>query len=109
MTIGKRLILLLSVPLVALVALGLFTRLPLAKIEARSRFVAESSIEALATFGNLSRSFSELRVNMRSCLLATSDAQRTAAQAAFDEDEQEALRLMQYYADNLVPGGHIRR
>ena len=71
MTIAKRLIILLAVPLVALLGLGVFTRLQLAEIEARSRFVAESRIVALATLGNLSRSFSELRVNVRSHLLAT--------------------------------------
>ena len=70
MTIAKRLIVLLAVPLVALVGLGVFTRLQL-EIEARSRFVAESRIVALATLGNLSRSFAELRVNVRSYLLAT--------------------------------------
>ena len=82
MTIAKRLIILLTVPLVALVGLGVFTRLQLAQIEARSRFVAESRIVALATLGNLSRSFAELRVNVRSHLLATDDAQRAAARAA---------------------------
>ena len=71
MTIAKRLIILLTVPLVALVGLGVFTRLQLAQIEARSRFVAESRIVALATLGNLSRGFAELRVNVRSHLLAT--------------------------------------
>ena len=82
MTIAKRLIILLAVPLVALVGLGVFTRLQLAQIEARSRFVAESRIVALATLGNLSRSFAELRVNVRSHLLATTDAERAAARAA---------------------------
>ena len=42
MTIAKRLIILLTVPLAALVGLGIFTRLQLAQIEAHSRFVAES-------------------------------------------------------------------
>ena len=73
MTIAKRLIILLTVPLVALVGLGVFTRLQLVKIEARSRFVAESRIVALATLGNLSRGFAELRVNVRSHLLATNE------------------------------------
>jgi len=72
----------LGLLLVTLVALGVFTALQLAKIESRSRFVAESRIVALATLGNLSRSFAELRVNVRSYLLATNDAQRTASRAA---------------------------
>ena len=103
MTIAKRLIILLTVPLVALVGLGVFTRLQLAQIEARSRFVAESRIVALATLGNLSRSFAELRVNVRSHLLATNDAQRAAARALFDEDERDVNRLLQEYADRPGP------
>ena len=64
MTIAKRLIFLLAVPLMALLGLGIFARVQLARIEERSRFVAESRIVALATLGNVSRNFAELRVNM---------------------------------------------
>jgi signal transduction histidine kinase/CheY-like chemotaxis protein/HPt (histidine-containing phosphotransfer) domain-containing protein/HAMP domain-containing protein len=103
------LIVLLTVPLVALLGLGILTRIELAKIEARSRFVAESRIVALATLGNLSRTFAELRVNMRSDLLAVDDAQRAAAHAAFDADERKLNRLLQEYADHLVLGDKGRR
>jgi two-component system sensor histidine kinase/response regulator len=108
MTIAKRLIILLTVPLAALVGLGIFTRLQLEQIEARSRFVAESRIVALATLGNLSRSFAELRVNLRSHLLATTDAQRAAARGLFDDDEQHVNRLIHEYADGLVLGDKDR-
>jgi signal transduction histidine kinase/CheY-like chemotaxis protein/CHASE3 domain sensor protein len=109
MTIGKRLVILLAVPLVALVGLGVFTRLQLSKIQAQSRFVAESRIAALATLGNVSRSSAELRVNLRSHLLATNDAQRAAARAAFDEDERDVNHLLTQYADNLVLDDKDRR
>src|SRR4249919_3590654 len=109
MTIARRLTILLMVPLAALVGLGVFTRLQLSTIEERSRFVAESRIVALATLGNLSRSFAELRVNVRSHLLATDDAQRAAARALFDEDERDVSRLLQEYADHLVLGDKGRR
>jgi signal transduction histidine kinase/CheY-like chemotaxis protein len=108
-TIAKRLIVLLAVPLVALSGLGLFARLQLAQLEARSRFVAESRIVALATLGNLSRGFSELRVNVRGYLLAMDDGQRKAARAAFDEDERDVNSLLQQYADRLVLGDKERR
>jgi signal transduction histidine kinase/CheY-like chemotaxis protein len=108
-TIAKRLIVLLTVPLVALLSLGVFSRLQLAEIEARSRFVAESRITALATLGNLSRGFAEMRVNVRSYLLATTDAQRRAARAAFDDDERDVVRLLASYADNLVLSDKERR
>src|SRR6516225_4420494 len=109
MTIAKRLIILLAVPLVALLGLGIFTSLQLSKIEARSRFVMESRVEALATLGNLSRSFAELRVAVRSYLLAANEQQRTAARAAFDEDEREVVRLLRHYSDNLVADDQGRR
>ena len=108
-TIAKRLIVLLMVPLLALIGLGVFARLQLAEIEARSRFVAESRVTALAALGNLSRGFAELRVNVRSYLLATADAQRRAARAAFDDDERDVGRLLASYADSLVLGGKERR
>ena len=109
MTIATRLLALLTVPVAVLVGLGVFTGLQLANIEARTRFVAESRIVALATLGNLSRAFAELRVNVRSHLLATTDAQRAAARARFDHDERDVNRLLQEYADRLVLGGRDRR
>jgi signal transduction histidine kinase/DNA-binding response OmpR family regulator/HPt (histidine-containing phosphotransfer) domain-containing protein/HAMP domain-containing protein len=109
MTIAKRLVVLLTIPLLALLGLGVFTRLQLRTIEERSRFMAESRIVALATLGNLSRSFAELRVNLRSDLLAVDDAQRAAAHAAFNEDEREVRQMLQRYADHLVVDDTGRR
>ena len=109
MTIAKRLIFLLMVPLVALLGLGVFTRLQLRTVEERSRFVSESRTPAVATLGNLSRKYEELRVNMRSELLASTDAERAAAHTAFDQNEQELNRLLQTYADRFVLGDKGRR
>jgi two-component system, sensor histidine kinase and response regulator len=109
MTIARRLIVLLTVPLVVLVGLGVFTGLQLANIEAGNRFVAEFRIVALATLGNLSRAFAELRVNVRSHMLATTDAQRAAARARFNEDERDVNRLLQEYGDRLILGDWDRR
>ena len=53
MTIARRLVLLLAVPILALLAMGVFTRMELGRIETSTRFVAESRIAALATLGNL--------------------------------------------------------
>jgi len=109
MTIARRIIILLAVPLVALVAFGFFTRLQLARIEERSRFVAESRIVALSTVGNLTRSFSEMRISVRTHLLATNETQAAAARAQFDEDEQEVESLLKQYADHLVVSDQGRR
>lgn len=109
MTIARRLLVLLAIPLVSLAGLGVFARLQLSAVEARSRFVAESRIAALATLGNLSRSVAELRVNVRSHLLATSAEGRADARRRFEEDEREVRRLLQHYADHLVLGDADRR
>jgi two-component system, sensor histidine kinase and response regulator len=109
MTIARRLTILLAVPLAALLGLGVFTRLQLSKVEERSRFVAESRIVALATLGNLSRNFAELRVDVRSYLLATNSAQRLSARTAFEEDERDVESLVQKYADHLVVSDQGRR
>jgi signal transduction histidine kinase/DNA-binding response OmpR family regulator/HPt (histidine-containing phosphotransfer) domain-containing protein/HAMP domain-containing protein len=109
MTIARRLLILVAVPLVALAALALFTRLELAEVESRSRLVVESRIRALATLGTLSRSFAELRVNVRAFLLSADPAQRAEAQAAFAEDEAVVVRALREYADGLVIGDRDRR
>ena len=55
MTIARRLIILVAVPLLVLAELGVFNRLELAAIETRSRFVAETQVGSLAALGNISR------------------------------------------------------
>src|SRR5262245_18480089 len=109
MTIAKRLILLLAVPLVALVGLGDFMRHHLTAIEERSRFVAESQIVSLAALGNISRSFAEMRVNVRSHLLASNPVEQAKALTLFKEDEANLVRRLQQYADRLVTSERDRR
>jgi signal transduction histidine kinase/DNA-binding response OmpR family regulator/HAMP domain-containing protein len=109
MTIARRLTILLAVPLLALIGLGVFTRLQLGKVEDGTRFLAESRVGALATLGNLSRGFAEMRVNVRSQLLATAPEPRAAARAAFDEDERDVNRLLLDYADRYVIDDKERR
>ena len=109
MTIARRLIVLLAVPLVILLGIGLFTRVQLLQIEDRTRFVAESRVAALARLGDVTRSFTEMRVNLRSHLLATNDASRAAARREFDQDRVELSRLLTDYADTRSTSDHGRR
>ncbi len=109
MTIGKRLLLLLAVPLIALLGFGIFARIQLSRIEERSRFVSESQLAAVAVLGNISRSFAEIRVNLRSFLLALDENQRTEARAAFDEDDRALTQLLQQYGDAYVHDERNRR
>ena len=109
MTIGKRLLLLLAVPLIALLGFGVFARIQLSRIEERSRFVSESQLAGVAVLGNISRSFAEIRVNVRSFLLATDQTQRSEARAAFDEDDRVLTQLLQQYGDSLISDARDRR
>jgi len=109
MTIAKRLIILLAVPLLVLLGLGVFIRFQLAEVESRIRFVSEAQIPSLAVLGNLSRTVEGLRVNVRSHLLATNQADRAKARAAFDAAEAEVNRLLSQYGDSLVTGDRDRR
>jgi len=109
MTIGKRLIVLLAVPLVGLVALGVLARVQLATIEERSRFVAESQLASVALLGNIARHFEEIRVNLRSFLLARDQAHRAAALQLFNEDDEELTQFLQQFGDSFVTDEHNRR
>src|SRR4026208_2388416 len=109
MTIAKRLVLLLAVPLLALVGLGAFIRFQLTTIEDRGRFVADLQIPSLATLGNISRTFAELRVHVRNHVLATSEAERASVRSTFERDEAELGRLLDQYERNLISNDQDRR
>ena len=109
MTIARRLIILLTVPLLILVGLGFFVYSQLESIESRSRFVAEMQIPSLAVVGNISRSFTEMRVNIRWYLMAQTPEEQARAKAAFDADRAEVSRLLKHYADDLVTDDQDRR
>src|SRR4051812_24588473 len=109
MTIARRLIILLALPLLALLGMGLFTRLELSKIEKSSRFVAEKQISSLAALGHITRSFYDLRAGVRSYLLATNRAEQVEIETAFNSGQAEVERLLNQYADSLVTGDQDRR
>jgi signal transduction histidine kinase/CheY-like chemotaxis protein len=109
MTIAKRLILLLAVPLLALVGLGVLTRLQLTTIETRSGFLAQVQVPSLATLGNISRTFAELRVQLRNQVIATSEAERARVRSTFERDEVELRRLLDQYERRQVSGDTDRR
>jgi signal transduction histidine kinase/DNA-binding response OmpR family regulator/HPt (histidine-containing phosphotransfer) domain-containing protein/CHASE3 domain sensor protein len=102
MTIARRLVLLLAVPLVVLLGLGVLTRVQLSKIEARSRFVAGDQIGSLAALGHVTRSFGELRVLVRSHLLGAGDADRAEARKEFKASKTELERQLRQYGETLI-------
>ncbi len=109
MTIARRLIILLVVPLVAFIALGIFNWFEIENIKSQTRFVTQPGLPRLATLGNLARTFTELRVDVRDNVMATNDTERARFEAAFDRDETNLRTLMQQYADNMVSDSRDRR
>ena len=99
-TIARRLIILLAVPLLILIGIGIITRQQMARVEERTRFVVDSRVVALARLGDVSRTFAELRVNVRSFLLATDPAAQSAARQAYDADRLELEQLLERYAEH---------
>jgi two-component system sensor histidine kinase/response regulator len=102
MTIARRLIILMAVPLLALIGLGIFIKVQLEEIETHSRFVAETQIGSLATLGHISRSFAELRISVRSHLLSGDKAEQDNTRATFHADKAVFTQLLRRYAETLV-------
>src|SRR5262249_23770840 len=109
MTIAKRLVLLLALPLMALLGLGLFNRVQFARIEARSRFVADQQVPSIETIAAIFRNLAEIRVNVRNFLLARSPSDQAQARAAFDLAETEMNRRLREYADRMISDEEDRR
>ncbi|MBP7080778.1 MAG: response regulator [Rhodocyclaceae bacterium] len=109
MTIAKRLITLLSVPLLILAGLGIFVWIQLAAIEKESRFLADQQIVSLAMVGNISRSFTEMRVNIRGALLADDKASQGNAEGLFAVDKTDVFRMLAEYGDKHISDDRDRR
>jgi len=93
---------LLAVPLAALLGLAGLLLYELSLIESRSQLVSESQIPALAIVGNVSRTFEQLRIHMRTHLLARTPEERARAMAAFDGGEREIARFLDQYRDTIA-------
>src|SRR3954468_8600668 len=102
MNIAQRLALLLAVPLVALVAVGVFLHFQLAEIEREGREVAERRIPSLAAIGHITRAYGELRVNARDYVYALEPTQRATARASFDAAETRLNGLFDSYTAHQI-------
>ena len=109
MTIARRLIILLTVPLLAIVGVGLFSRWQLSELATRSRYVADIQIPSLATLGNITRTYEDIRINVRDHLLTTNQSERAKVRAAFADNELRLTQLLSHYADRLILDEQDRR
>ncbi len=102
MTIAKRLLVLLSIPLVTLIALGVFVNTRLDQIDERGRFVAQTQIGSLALSATVMQLFGEMRADARSYMLADEAGSRGQLQTVFDRKKAELVRLVRRYEDSFV-------
>src|SRR4051812_33000009 len=109
MTIAKRLILLLAIPLLALFGLGAFVAGQIVRIERLSRFVAETQIASLGRLGEISRDFAQGRLCMRNYLLATDKADQDTAEMCLTKNEAAVSRLLAQYGNSLISSDEDRR
>ncbi len=109
MTIARRLTLLVAVPFVVLVALGLFSAYQLARIETNSRFLAVMQVGSLAELGTITRSHTEMRVNLRSFILSDDESGRARAKALYLEDKEQLEKSLAVFGDRLISDEKDRR
>jgi signal transduction histidine kinase/DNA-binding response OmpR family regulator/HPt (histidine-containing phosphotransfer) domain-containing protein len=108
-TIARRVSLLLLVPLAISVVLGFLVRDQMRKIESRSRFVAENGVPSLSDLAAIGRHQAEMRLSLRSVLLAPTEAERQSAVANFRQDRESLDILLDHYADKLIADDMDRR
>src|SRR4051812_26921519 len=99
MTLARRLIVLLSFPLLALAALGLLTYRQLATVEQKGQFVWNEQIPNLTALSELSRSVERMRLNIRDYLLAVDPAGQARAKSEFTTCEVRLERALNEYGE----------
>jgi PAS domain S-box-containing protein len=102
MNIAKRLAVLVAVPLLVLAGLAVFLRFALIGIERDSRTVADLQVPSLAYIGNITRTYGELRANLRTHLVESTPAGRAEALLDFGRNEAELNRLLDHFEKQLI-------
>ena len=64
--------------------------------------MADLQVPSLAALGTISRTFAELRMDVRNRVLATSEAERLSVRSTFERIEAELGRLFDQFRRNLI-------
>src|SRR3954454_6276823 len=102
MTIATRVNLLLAVPLLAVVALVVYFTTQLERIESNTRDIAVTQVRSLTAVGNITRSQAEMRVNVRSYLLANEEKKQTEAQTTYRTYKEALLETLVAYGNGFI-------
>src|SRR6478736_2329848 len=98
-SISRRLLVLVAIPLLGLLALGLYTRWQLLALEDRTRFVAEKQLPSLTSLAAIHRNITELRVTVRNRILELDPAAQARQRTEFDAYKRAAGKLLADYED----------
>jgi two-component system, sensor histidine kinase and response regulator len=109
MTFSKRLIVLLTVPLLTLIALGVFVQVEISRVETLSRSVLDLQVQSVAALGATLRHFAEARVNIRTYLLAQDAAEQAQALKVYHDSQSEVARDLARYGESLISSDEDRR
>jgi len=109
MSISRRLFILLAVPIASLLALGIIGYIARLRIERETKFLAEVQVESLAVIGRVARSFAELRIDARNCVLAQNSRDAEQARAEFETERANLSAQLAKYGDALITGERDRR
>jgi signal transduction histidine kinase/CheY-like chemotaxis protein/HPt (histidine-containing phosphotransfer) domain-containing protein/HAMP domain-containing protein len=109
MTISRRLILLLAIPLLALLSIGAFIQVQIGRVQTLSRFVVDMQVESVASLGRSLRYFAEARMSVRTYMLAPGIEEQARAENAFRENEAHLSRELAQYGEHLISSDEDRR
>lgn len=102
MTIARRLLLLLLVPIAGVLAIAIFNYTLSERIEAETRFVAEDQSARLVSLAELVQVVSDRRIQLRDYLRLDSPDARKAARDVFDKSQRKLDALISAYETNLI-------
>jgi signal transduction histidine kinase/DNA-binding response OmpR family regulator/HPt (histidine-containing phosphotransfer) domain-containing protein/HAMP domain-containing protein len=108
-SISRRLLLLVAIPLLGLLALGLYTRAQLLTLEARTRFVADEQVANLTALAAIHRNITELRVVVRNRLIEDDASAQAQQRKAYEAARREAAQLLASYEDSHISDDQDRR
>ena len=109
MTISRRLTILLAIPLLALVAFGVFVEIQIGRVEVLSRFVVDMQIQSVASLEKILRRFAEGRIEVRQYLLSQNSAEQERAAKALRTAEEDLNRLSAQYGEKFLSSDEDRR
>ena len=108
MSISRRLTLLLAIPLSAICGLYFLGTTRFSRIETQSRIMG-LQVGSITALGSVLRCFAEMRLSVRSYLMAGEPAEQARAEAAFRQNQAELNRLLARYGDKLISSDEDRR